>query len=260
MSEKSILRVTPVPCLQDNYAYLLECSRTGLLAVVDPSSPEPVLDALDGRPLSAIFNTHHHWDHVGGNQALLEAFPGIPVYGYVTDRERIPGQTVFLEDGQSLTLGDCGARVYHIPGHTLGAIAYHFERAVFTGDTLFLAGCGRLFEGTPAQMFHSLERLAQLPPNTQVYCGHEYTLRNLEFAAWIEPGSSPIQARLETVRQTRAQGRGTQPGTLAEELSTNPFLRARLESVRRGVEQHAGPLAEGPTETFAALRRLKDSF
>src|SRR3954453_2338168 len=183
------LHITIVPCLEDNYAYLLD-DGSGELAVVDPSEAKPVLDALDalreatGRKgaLGAILSTHHHHDHVGGNLELAQRFPGLRVLGFKTDRGRIPGQTEFLEDGETFTWGETAVRALHIPGHTLGAVGYVMKGAVFTGDTLFAAGCGRLFEGTPAMMHHSLcEVLAPLGAEMRVYCGHEYTIANLQF-------------------------------------------------------------------------------
>jgi hydroxyacylglutathione hydrolase len=243
------MRVVPVPCLSDNYAYLLIAD--GEAAVVDPSEAVPVQAAAarEGVRLRAILNTHHHWDHVGGNEGLLQDQPDLPVYGHESDlaRGRIPGQTVGLPDGAERTVLGRRVQALHIPGHTLGAVAYFFpdEGVVFTGDTLFGAGCGRLFEGTPEMMFASLQRLCGLPEATQVYCGHEYTERNLAFAAAVEPQSAAIaaiSARQTRVRALRAQGLPSVPSTLAEERETNPFLRAP-DAAR-----------------FAELRRLKDTF
>ncbi|CAN5404121.1 hydroxyacylglutathione hydrolase [soil metagenome] len=220
-----------IPCLSDNYAYLVRCPETGRAAIVDPSEAAPVLAATKDSPPSEIWCTHHHFDHVGGNDDLVSALAIERVVGHVSDKGRIPQQNVFLADGDSFTLGSLRVRVLHVPGHTAGAIAYVVEGdgapAVFTGDTLFLAGCGRLFEGTPADMFASLAKLRGLPPQTRVYCGHEYTQSNLKFAAHVEPDNASIREAAEAVAALRAANRPTVPGDLATELETNPFLRAK---------------------------------
>ena len=214
------MRVVPVPCLSDNYAYLL-CTEEGAL-VVDPSEEEPVAAALarEGVRALALLCTHHHWDHVGGVKALRERLGDLPVWGHESDAAegRIPAQTERLQDGEERTAGGLRLRALHIPGHTLGAVAYYFptEHAVFTGDTLFGAGCGRLFEGTPETMHRSLSLLAALPGETQVFCGHEYTLKNLDFAAAVEPDSAAIQRRRAAVKAARAAGPPSVPSTLAE--------------------------------------------
>src|SRR3954471_17899813 len=213
------MQVTIVPCLSDNYAYVLLAPGSKRAVVVDPSEAEPIERALDrlGVTLGAILATHHHGDHVGGNAALAQRFPGTKVFGHASDRGRIPEQTEFLEHGQELTVEGLEFRALHIPGHTLGALAYAGEGAVFTGDTLFAAGCGRLFEGTPAQMYESLNvTLAALPDSTLVYCGHEYTASNLRFAAHLEPANIAITEKAKRVAEQRAQGVPTVPSTLAE--------------------------------------------
>jgi hydroxyacylglutathione hydrolase len=251
--------ITPIPCLEDNYAYLLDDGR-GELAVVDASEAEPVEEVLahtDGR-LTAIFATHHHHDHVGGNETIARRHPGLRVFGYESDRGRIPAQTEFLHDGQSFGWGNVEVRALHIPGHTLGAVAYVVGDAVFTGDTLFLAGCGRLFEGTPAMMFRSLnEVLGSLDKTTRVYCGHEYTVNNLAFAASVEPGNAKVKGRLAKARELRAQGKPTVGTPLAEELDTNPFMRCKSPELRRSMNLGA----DAPdVEVLASLRRAKDTF
>jgi hydroxyacylglutathione hydrolase len=255
------MRVVPVPCLSDNYAYLLIDEGAKIAAVVDASEDAPVLEAVarEGVRLVAILSTHHHFDHVGGNEAIARAIPGIAVYGHRSDAERTPALDHPLDDGDAFSIGDVAVEAMHVPGHTLGAITFvarHGGEAwAFTGDTLFLAGCGRLFEGTPAQMHVSLARLAALPPRTNVACGHEYTESNLRFAAHVEPYNERIAARATRVAEMRARGLPTVPGTVAEELETNPFLRVENESVRAHVR-----VDDGPVETFAKLRREKDSF
>jgi len=254
-----MLKVTPIPCLEDNYAYLLD-DGSGELAVVDASEGAPVLarvEQVEGR-LTAIFATHHHHDHVGGNEEVALRHPNVRVYGYETDRGRIPGQTEFLRDGQTFTWGTTTVRALHIPGHTLGAVAYVADDAVFTGDTLFLAGCGRLFEGTPAMMFHSLcEVLGPLGANMRVYCGHEYTVSNLAFAASVEPGNARVEERMAHARAHRARGEPTVGSLMGDELATNPFMRCQSPEIRRSMKLGA----DAPdVEVLAALRRAKDSF
>ncbi|HMI89491.1 MAG TPA: hydroxyacylglutathione hydrolase [Polyangiaceae bacterium] len=254
-----MLKVTPIPCLEDNYAYLLD-DGSGQLAVVDASEGAPVLAALERAQgdLTAIFATHHHFDHVGGNEEILARRGNVRVYGYESDRGRIPCQTEFLRDGQTFTWGKTEVRALHIPGHTMGAVAYVLDDAVFTGDTLFLAGCGRLFEGTPAMMFRSLcEVLAPLGREVRVFCGHEYTLGNLAFAASVEPGNTQVAQRLEHARALRARGEPTVGSPMAEELATNPFMRCQSDEIRRSMK--LGPDTPD-VEVLAALRRAKDSF
>jgi len=251
-----------VPCLRDNYAYLVFRRGEPRALVVDPSESAPVLAALErlGLELAGILCTHHHRDHVGGNEELLRAFPSAAVFGSRTDATRIPGLTDVLDDGDEREHAGFAFRVLHVPGHTRGAIAYRLGDAVFTGDTLFVAGCGRLFEGTPEQMHASLnEKLARLPPETKVYCGHEYTLKNLEFAAHVEPGNEAIQEKLARVRAARARGEPTVPSSIAEERATNPFLRCDRPAIRARMAPELGTSSE-PVDVFAAVRRAKDTF
>jgi hydroxyacylglutathione hydrolase len=254
-----MLRVTPIPCLEDNYAYLLD-DGSGELAVVDASEAAPVrasLRSANGR-LSALLSTHHHHDHVGGNEELRAEYHELRVYGFESDRGRIPAQTQFLVDGETFAWGNSTVRALHIPGHTLGAVAYLIGDAIFTGDTLFLAGCGRLFEGTPAMMFRSLnDVLARLGQQLRVFCGHEYTLGNLAFAASVEPQNEQVRDRLARARSLRDRGQPTVGSPLSEELSTNPFLRCRSPEIRASM-QLADETSE--VEVFAALRRAKDTF
>jgi hydroxyacylglutathione hydrolase len=221
------MEVALIPCLRDNYAYLLwqDGSRDAL--VIDPSEAEPVERVLSARglTLSAILNTHHHHDHVGGNAALVERRgKGLPVFGHHSDRGRIPEQNQFLADEQRFTQAGLSFRVLHVPGHTLGAVTYVSEGAAFTGDTLFAAGCGRLFEGTARDMYHSLnERLASLPVDTKIYCGHEYTEQNLRFAATLEPENVAIRDKRARVAELRGRGDPSSPSTLGAERATTPF-------------------------------------
>lgn len=253
------LEVVRIPALSDNYNYLLHDTATGGTAVVDPSEAEPVLAALEQRgwTLDAILNTHHHNDHVGGNAELQRRF-GCATYGYGPDAHRIPGITHRLEDGDRVSLGESRAEVLFVPGHTLGHIAYHFaaDKALFCGDTLFSLGCGRLFEGTPEQMHHSLQRLAALPPDTRVYCAHEYTQSNGDFALTLEPHNAPLQRRMEEVRALRARGEATVPSLLADELAANPFLRTESAEIRGTLDMKDA----AAVQVFAEIRRRKDSF
>ena len=207
--------------------------------------------------------THHHFDHVGGNDDLLRAVPGLRVYGSADDAPRIPGITDRVHDGDPVQVGTLRGRVICIPAHTSGHVAYHFpeQRAVFTGDTLFAGGCGRLFEGDAAQMMASLGRLATLPEDTYVYCGHEYTEKNLRFAATLEPGNRALREKLAVVEGLRRQGRPTVPSTIGEEKATNPFLRTGSAELAASVRSQVPNVAAGdPVALFAAMRSLKDRY
>lgn len=260
------MNIEIVPCLRDNYAYLLS-NGGDEVAVVDASETAPVLAALAGRRLVAILATHHHHDHVGGNEELCARFPGVAVYGHAAELSgdrRIPGQTIGLADGEAFTLLGWRGLGMHIPGHTLTAVAFYFPdaAALFTGDTLFGAGCGRLFEGTPAQMHASLARLMALPAQTGVYCGHEYADKNLVFAASVEPGNAAVQARIQAVAARRAAGQPTVPSALSEEAATNPFVRWDQPGVIAAAAKQPAVLRESldSVEVFARIRRWKDNF
>ena len=247
------MQVVPVPCLSDNYAYLVVRDR--LAAVVDPSQADPVLRAIDEHrlKLTEIWLTHHHWDHVGGIEPLIEECPIAHVRGsrYDSEHERIPRQTDALAEGDSFDFVGGKVDVLEIPGHTLGAIAFITEGNLFSGDTLFIAGCGRVFEGTMAMMSQSLAKLRSLPTDTQVWCGHEYTVNNLRFARTVEPNNADIARALEEATATREAGRFTVPGRLDRELATNPFLRFDDPSVAAGRD---------PIASFTAIREAKDNF
>ncbi len=260
------MKIEIVPCLHDNYAYILSGDGADV-AVVDASEAKPVLSALGSRRLSAILATHHHHDHVGGNLELLAHFPGAAVYGHAAELhgdKRIPGLAVGLGDGEMFSLLGERGQALHIPGHTLTAVAYYFADAgaVFTGDTMFAAGCGRLFEGTPAQMYTSLSRLLKLPPDTRVYCGHEYTEKNLAFAAAVEPDNPDLPARRKAVAALRAAGTPSIPSTLAQEAALNPFVRTRSHQVIEAVKQRPHVIHEllDDVEVLARLRKWKDNF
>ena len=256
--------VVPVPQLQDNYAYLVIDRTGGEAAVVDCAEAGPVLDEVrrQGARLTTVLATHHHYDHVGGNADLLKALPGLRIHGSAEDAPRIPGITEPVRDGDPVGVGALRGRVILIPAHTSGHVAYHFPDAktVFTGDTLFAAGCGRLFEGDAAQMMSSLGRLASLPDDTRVYCGHEYTQKNLEFAMTLEPGNRAVTDKLSAVRALRKAGKPTIPSTIAEEKATNPFLRTSSPELAASVRAKVRDVANDPVSVFAAVRALKDRF
>ncbi|KPG85253.1 MULTISPECIES: hydroxyacylglutathione hydrolase [Pseudomonas] len=255
-----MIQISALPAFTDNYIWLLQDHQTQRCAVVDPGDAAPVqawLDAHPGWVLSDILITHHHHDHVGGVERL-KAATGAKVYGPAS--ERIPARDVALKDNDSVSVLGWDFDVYAVPGHTLGHIAYYHHGLLFCGDTLFAAGCGRLFEGTPEQMYHSLSRLAALPEDTLVYCTHEYTLSNLKFAAAVEPGNPHTAARLEKVIQQRQNGVMTVPSTLALEKLTNPFLRTSETLVTQKVDEREGAQNRAPSEVFAVLRAWKDTF
>jgi hydroxyacylglutathione hydrolase len=248
------LRVDRIPTLRDNYTYLLICDETGEAAVVDAPEVEPVVKrvAASGARVAQILSTHHHPDHSMANPELAKRF-GAPVLGHASDANRLPGFTRGLEEGDRIAVGRQSARILHIPAHTRGHIAYVFDdsAAVFCGDTMFAAGCGRLFEGTPEMMFAAFAKLGALPDPTRVFCGHEYTEANLAFAAHIEPANLAVQTKLARVRELRARAvldwhdadddEMTVPSTIAEERATNPFLRARDAAElgrRRSLKDH----------------------
>jgi hydroxyacylglutathione hydrolase len=252
------LMIDPLPAFKDNYIWALRLGRN--VAVVDPGDAQPVRDYLSerGLTLSAILITHHHKDHCGGVLDLKTSFP-VPVYG--PRHEPVEGLTEPLGEGDTVTLPELGLRfgVLDIPGHTRAHIAFHGGGLLFCGDTLFTAGCGRLFEGTAAQMWASLSKLAALPESTRVFCGHEYTLANLAFACAVEPNNATLSARLARDEKLREEGKPTVPSTIGEEKATNPFLRAEHPQViaaarRRGVQ------SSDPVEVFAAIRQWKNEF
>jgi hydroxyacylglutathione hydrolase len=257
-----MLNVSPVRAFSDNYIWLIRAPADPAAAVVvDPGDDRPVEQALEqqGLRLGAILVTHHHADHVGGVGALA-ARHGAPVFGPA--REQMPCDVQALDEGGTAALGHLGLEfaVMAVPGHTLGHIAYVGHGALFCGDTLFSGGCGRLFEGTPEQMSHSLDRLAALPDETAVYCAHEYTLSNLRFAQEVEPDNEELREALADVRARRERDEITLPSTLGRERRINPFLRCRTPSVRAAAERHAGRSLGDPADVFAVVRAWKDGF
>jgi hydroxyacylglutathione hydrolase len=255
------MKIVQIPLLRDNYGYLVICQKTNSAAIVDPSEAEPVLRRAEQEKVSltAILNTHHHRDHTGGNEGLL-AKQSLEVYGHKSDQGRIPGLTRGVDEAEEIVVGEERGRVLFIPGHTTGHIAYLFGNNLFCGDTLFTAGCGRLFEGTPEQMHGSLKKLMTLPDDTKVYCGHEYTESNLRFAITLEPKNHKLVSRFERVQGLRARGLSTVPSTMEEEKQTNPFLRWDSKEIQANLKAGSRDLRLDPVSVFAMVRKLKDSF
>ncbi len=257
------MEIKRIPALADNYIFVLYDPLQKTAAVVDPAMADPVLDYLAtiNAQLIAIFNTHHHGDHVGGNNKLIKHFPDLCVYGGAEDKGRIPHQQIFLKEGDTVEFAGKTGQVFFVPGHTSGHIAYYFPPAtpaetgeLFCGDTIFAGGCGRLFEGTPAQMVDSIGKLRQLPDNTRVWCAHEYTLNNLKFALSLDRDNLNLHNRYQSVRQARSQGIATVPSLLGVEKQTNPFLRwdnAALQTTAKMKE---------PARVFGRIRGMKDQF
>jgi len=255
------MKVVPIPQLSDNYAYLVVDEGTRQAGIVDCAEAEPVLRAVEREKvdLTTILPTHHHLDHVGGNDDLLAARPGLTVYGF---DERIPGLTKRVADGDSVQVGGLAARVIYIPAHTTGHIAYFFERdrAVFTGDTLFAGGCGRLFEGDAPMMIKSLSKLLALPDETRVYFGHEYTEKNLRFALTLEPRNETLRQKHAWAKAEAEKGGTTTPTTIDSEKATNPFLRWKSEELRATLRERYPDLPMTDEAVFAKTRALKDHF
>jgi len=239
------MRIQIIPCLQDNYSYLLIDEENSIACVIDPSEADPVINYLEHNKikLKFILNTHHHYDHVGGNQKLKEKY-GASVVGYRGDKERIPGIDILINDQETWKNGKFEAKAIHVPGHTLGHICFYFykEESIFTGDTLFSLGCGKIFEGTYSQMFASLKKLKKLPQSTKIFCGHEYTKQNSNFCITHDKNNKNLKAKIIDIKLKLEDGLPTIPSTIKDELECNIFLRSNS------------------VESFSKLRDLKDNF
>ena len=239
------MKIEIIPCLQDNYSYLIIDENKSIACVIDPSESAPIINFLEKNKikLKFILNTHHHYDHVGGNKELKQKY-GASVLGYKGDKERIPEIDIFLNDQEIWKNENFEAKIIHIPGHTLGHICFYFykDKSVFTGDTLFSLGCGRIFEGTYEQMFESLKKLKELPQDTKIFCGHEYTLQNSKFCMIHDKNNLNLKAKIASIKIKLKAGISTIPSTIKDELECNIFLRSHN------------------VETFSKLRDLKDNF
>ena len=239
------MKIQIIPCLRDNYSYLIINEKNNTACVIDPSEADPIIEYLDNHKikLKFILNTHHHYDHVGGNKKLKEKYKA-RVVGYREDKKRIPEIDILLDDQETWTHENFEAKIIYIPGHTLGHICFYFykENSVFTGDTLFSLGCGRIFEGTYSQMFNSLMKLKELPQNTKVYCGHEYTKKNSDFCLAHDANNNDLKTKIHRIDEKLKSGLPTVPSTIKDELECNIFLRS------------------DNLETFSKLRDLKDNF
>jgi hydroxyacylglutathione hydrolase len=254
------IEITQIPYLNDNYAYLLHEASSAITAVIDPGEAWPVIKAAKERgwTITHVLATHHHGDHVGGLEELAAEFPGLEIFAGKGDAERIPGVTRVLMDNEEFAIGKAKAKALAIPGHTIGHLVYYFPEAnaLFSGDALFLLGCGRLFEGNAAEMWQGLESLRTLPGQTLIYCAHEYTAANARFALAIDPSNSHLATRVEAITTLRAAGKPTVPEMLGVELKTNPFLRPDAPELQKAL----GLVGHEPAEVFAEIRHRKDVF
>ena len=239
------MEVKIIQCLKDNYSYLIFDKSKKIACVIDPSESKPVIEVIEKNQLNLkyILNTHHHYDHVGGNQELKKKYDS-KIIGFKDDKNRIPGIDITVEDNQIWKRENFEAKVYHIPGHTTGHIAFHFfkEKKIFTGDTLFSLGCGRIFEGSYEQMFKSLNRIKELPKDTEIYCGHEYTLQNANFCLANDTNNYKLKEKITKIKKKLENNLPSIPSVLADEIECNIFLKA------------------GDLESFSKLRDLKDNF
>ncbi len=253
------IQIDQFTCRADNFGVLLHDSTTGETALIDAPEEAAISAAIErtGWKPTVILTTHHHGDHVEANLALKQKF-NLKIIGPKAEADKIPGIDEKVREGDVIAFGGEGIRVIETPGHTAGHVSYHLpkSRIAFTADTLFALGCGRLFEAPPAVMYRSLKRLAALPPETVVYCGHEYTLSNAKFALTVDPGNEKLKARAASIAKLRAAGVATLPTTIGEELETNPFLRWDDPSIRR----HLGMEKATDAEVFAEIRKRKDNF
>ena len=253
------MKIEIIKCLKDNYAYIIIDETNGLSIVIDPSESKPIIDYVEKNKLNLKFvlNTHHHFDHVGGNKELKKKY-NLQVIGFEGDKNRIPEIDITLSDKEIWKNKNFEAKIYHIPGHTSGHICYHFfkQNILFTGDTLFSLGCGRIFEGTYQQMFASLEKIKKLPPKTKIYCGHEYTLQNSKFCIQYDKENQNLIKKIKEINEKLKNNKPTIPSTLEDELKNNIFLRSDKENIK--INLNIG--SSSSLKTFSKLRDLKDNF
>jgi len=253
------MKITPVPCLKDNYAYIIEENKSKIVGVVDPSEASPIISFLKNKnlKLNYILNTHHHFDHIGGNSELKKLY-NAKVVGFIGDKHRIPGIDITLKDNEKWQFGNSLIKILHIPGHTSGHICFFFEeeKIAFTGDTLFSLGCGRIFEGDHMQMLNSLNKIKQLPKNTKIYCGHEYTYKNAEFCMKYDSNNDNLKKKFEVIKKLRSNNLPTIPTTLNDELNTNIFFRCDKKDVKIKLNMEN----QEDYKVFQKARDLKDSF
>ena len=253
------MKIEIIPCLQDNYSYLIIDEKKNIACVVDPSESDPVIKYLESNQINLkfILNTHHHYDHVGGNKILKKKY-NARVVGFKGDKHRIPEIDITLNDQENWKYENFETKIIHVPGHTLGHICFYFykEESIFTGDTLFSLGCGRIFEGTYKQMFESLNKLKNLPGDTKVYCGHEYTYKNLQFCLTLNPNNNFLKEKKKVIESNLKNKKPNIPSTISDEIKTNIFFRCNDPEVKKAVN------LENSTdlEIFMKLRDLKDNF
>ena len=253
------MQIIPIPCLTDNYAYIISDRNSKTIGVVDPSEARPIISFLNKKnlKLNYILNTHHHFDHIGGNLELKKLY-NAKVVGFVGDKHRIPGIDITLKDNEKWNFENLEVKILHIPGHTLGHICFFFEKekVAFTGDTLFSLGCGRIFEGSHNQMLKSLNRIKKLPMDTKIYCGHEYTYKNAEFCMKYDRNNVDLKKKFEEVKKLRSNNLPTIPSSLEDELKTNIFLRCNQNELKAKLNMKN----QEDSKVFKMVRDLKDSF
>ena len=253
------MQITPIPCLTDNYAYVINDENSKVVGVVDPSEAQPIIKFLKKQnlKLNYILNTHHHFDHIGGNLELKKIYDS-KIVGFNGDKHRIPGIDIMLNDNEKWTFGNSVVKILHIPGHTLGHICFFFEKEkiAFTGDTLFSLGCGRIFEGSHKQMLESLNKIKELPEDTKIYCGHEYTYKNAEFCIKYDKDNINLEKRFQIIKKLRSNNLPTIPTSLKDELASNIFLRCDQNDLKIKL----GMKNQEDFKVFKKVRDLKDSF
>ncbi len=253
------MQITPIPCLTDNYAYIILDETSKTAGVVDPSEAKPIISFLEKKnfSLNYILNTHHHYDHIGGNIELKEKY-NAKIVGFTGDKHRIPGIDIELENNQKWNFGNSTINIFHIPGHTLGHICFFFEKEkiVFTGDTLFSLGCGKIFEGDHKQMLDSLNKIKKLPKDTKIYCGHEYTYKNAEFCMKYDKNNIDLKKKFEKIKKLRSENLPTIPSILNDELKSNIFLRCDQNDLKIKLNMQN----QEDFKVFKKVRDLKDSF